>query len=63
VLQGHIISERQFRVNNSSRSYSNLLLKNSGEKGEKEMFTFNVKRKYKLCLESAAKTEFFTEKR
>ena len=62
MLQGHIISERKFRLN-SSISYSNLVVKSNGEKIEKEMFTFNVKRKYELCLESAAKTEFFTEKK
>lgn len=61
MLQRHIISERRFTVNNPSISYSNLVLKSDGEKSEKEMFTFNVKRKYELCLDSAAKTAFFTE--
>lgn len=38
-----------------------MFFKSKGEKSEKEMFTFDLKTKYQLCLESATKIEFFTE--
>lgn len=37
-----------------------MFFKSKGEKSEK-VFAFNLKTKYQLCLESAAKKEFFTE--
>lgn len=42
MLQGHIISEHRFRVNNLSITYSDLIFKSSGEKSEKEWFTSNI---------------------